>query len=508
MYLSLNFLVQYGYTSSVKNQSFTKIWYIGVFDSKQIPYIFSPFVLLINIRQLYSKMADPSTLYPEQQDILIALKQLFTAVECEVNKATITPQIFHDILIHLEQTHEQFHRFEFVKILQKKIDDSLSVIIENELSKRPNSDPLDVIPEVTEVVFSSPEFVALQESFCLSMQEIIDVMVEIYHDPIRWEIGTPYLKDKNYVSNDDLSSSSNQTGCMFFTSDQYFQIAQNLDPGMPKHVRQNALNCLFKTAPGECEHWPLIRQGIMDGLADEDYNFAEESLSLHAKLFNSGTSHSTAELYTSLSGHLIQHFQSSATYHVQMRNGLDTAHKNTRCLLRRFMLLSIFQHDITSFWIRCPERYMVQPITQTIELLSLTGPDEGCMTPVHFLSLFDHKALWFRKWLHGCFSRNLVITAMTKFDQLLKSAIECVSSVVIPDLAPEDIYSSFTYSWRQLKYLEFVHSANVISNIVQVVIAVTQFIHWMSIIREIFSIFHHVTARNDLVSMRVKVEKL
>ena len=414
-------------------------------------------------------MADPTTLYPEQQDILIALKQLFTAVECEVNKATITPQIFHDILIHLEQTHEQFHRFEFVKILQKKIDDSLSVIIENELSKRPNSEPLDVIPEVTEVVFSSPEFVALQESFCLSMQEIIDVMVEIYHDPIRWEIGTPYLKDKNYVSNDDLSSSSNQTGCMFFTSDQYFQIAQNLDPGMPKHVRQNALNCLFKTAPGECEHWPVIRQGIMDGLADEDYNFAEESLSLHAKLFNSGTSHSTAELYTSLSGHLIQHFQSSATYHVEMRNGLDTAHKNTRCLLRRFMLLSIFQHDITSFWIRCHERYMIQPITQTIELLSLNGPEDGCMKPVHFLSLFDHKALWFRKWMHGCFSRNLVILAMTKFDQLLKSSIECVSSVVIPDLAPEDIYSSFTYSWRQLKYLEFVHSANVIAYTAQVI---------------------------------------
>ena len=413
-------------------------------------------------------MADPSTLYPEQQDILIALKQLFTAVECEVNKATITPQIFHDILIHLEQTHEQFHRFEFVKILQKRIDDSLSVIIENELTKRPNSDPLDVIPEVTDVVFSSPEFVALQESFCLSMQEVIDVMVEIYHDPIRWEIGTPYLKDKNYVSNDDLSSSSNQTGCMFFTSDQYFQIAQNLDPGMPKHVRQNALNCLFKTAPGECEHWPVIRQGIMDGLADEDYNFAEESLSLHAKLFNSGTSHSTAELYTSLSGHLVQHFQSSATYHVQMRSGLDTAHKNTRCLLRRFMLLSIFQHDITSFWIRCPERYMIQPITQTIELLSLSGPEEGCMQPVHFLSLFDHKALWFRKWLHGCFSRNLVINAMKKFDQFLKCAIECVSSVVIPDLAPEDIYSSFTYSWRQLKYLQFVHSANVIANVVQV----------------------------------------
>ena len=185
-------------------------------------------------------MGDPSSLYPEQQEILIALKQLFTAVECEVNKASITPQIFHDILIHLEQTHEHFHRFEFVKILQKKIDASLSTIIENELNKRPNSDPLDVIPEVTDVVFSSTEFVELQESFCLTMQEIIDVMVEIYHDPIRWEIGTPYFKDKNYMSNDDLSSSSNQTGCMFFTSDQYLQIAQNLDPGMPKHVHMRA----------------------------------------------------------------------------------------------------------------------------------------------------------------------------------------------------------------------------------------------------------------------------
>ena len=413
-------------------------------------------------------MADPASLSPEQQEILISLKQLFTAVECEVNKAAITPQIFHDILIHLEQTHEHFHRFEFVKILQNKIDTSLSAIIETELNKRPNSDPLDVIPEVTDVVFNSAEFNALQESFCLSMQEIIDVMVEIYHDPIRWEVGTPFLKDKNYVSNDDLSSSSNQTGCMFFTSDQYFQIAQNLDPGMPKHVRQNALNCLFKTAPGECEHWSAIRQGIMDGLADEDYNFAEESLSLHAKLFNSGTSYSTSELYTSLSGHLIQHFQTSATYHIQMRNGLDTANKNTRCLLRRFMLLSIFQHDITTFWIRCPERHMTQPISQTIEMLSLTGPEEGCLRPVQYLCLFDHKALWFRKWVHGCFTRNLVVSAMKKFNNFLKSSIECVSAGALPDIAPKDIYSSFTYSWKQLKYLEFIHSVNVIANIVQV----------------------------------------
>ena len=413
-------------------------------------------------------MADPSSLYPEQQEILISLKQLFTAVESEVNKASITPQIFHDILIHLEQTHEHFHRFEFVKILQKKIDSSLSIIIENELNKRPNSDPLDVIPEVTDVVFSSPEFTALQESFTLSMQEIIDVMVEIYHDPIRWEIGSPFIKDKNYLSNDDLSSSSNQTGCMFFTSDQYFQIAKNLDPGMPKHVRQSALNCLFKTAPGECEHWALIRRGIMDGLADEDYDFAEESLSLHAKLFNSGTSYSTSELFTSLSGHLIQHFESSATYHVQLRNGLDTAHKNSRCLLRRFMLLSIFQHDITSFWVRCPERHMIHPISQTIELLALDSPNEGGMKPVHFLALYDHKALWFKKWLHGCFTRNLVITAMAKYGGMLMSALECVAGLVTPDVAPRDIYRSFTYSWRQLKYLEFVHSANVIANVIQV----------------------------------------
>ena len=350
-------------------------------------------------------MVEPTSLYPEQQQILAALKQLFNAVEAEVNKAMITPQIFHDILIHLEQTNEHFHRFEFVKILQEKVDTALSSLIESELNKRPNSDPLDVIPEVTDIIFNSPDFLELQDSFCLTMQEVIDVMVEIYHDPIRWDIKTPRIRNKNYRSNDDLSSSSNQTGCMFFTSDQYLQIARNLDPGMPKHVRQNALSCLFKTAPGECEHWPAIRQGIMDGLGDDDYNFAEEALSLHAKLFNSGTSYSTGELYTSLSGHLVQHFQSSGVYHLQLSDGLDTSNKNTRCLMRRFMLLSIFQHDIPTFWIRCPERHMIQPITQTMELLSLP-PGTLFSLPPGTLFSFHH------------YPQFIILTGCTPFGSL------------------------------------------------------------------------------------------
>ena len=415
-------------------------------------------------------MGDPSSILPEQQEIMVALKQLFTAIETEVNKCTITPQIFHDILIHLEQTNDHFHNFEFVKILQRRVDIALSSIIENELNKRPNSDPLDVIPQVTEIVFSSTEFLDLQESFCQTMQEVIDVMVEIYHDPVRWEIGTPYLKNKLNQSYDDLSSSSNQTGCMFFTSEQYLQIAKNLDPGMPKNVRKNALNCLFKTAPGECEHWPDIRAGIMVALADEDYNFAEEALTLHAKLFTSGTSQSTSELYISLSGHLIKHFQDSSAYHVDITTGIDTAKRSSRCLLRRFMLLSIFQHDIPGFWIRCPERYMTTPIKQTMKLLSLPPVNENTMLPVYYLALYDHKALWFRKWSHSCFTRKIVFEAMRENVGFLRSALDSIESFVIPDIAPKDVYSSFTYSYKQIKFLEFVHSISLVAYLVQVIL--------------------------------------
>ena len=111
---------------------------------------------------------------------------------------------------------------------------------------------------------------------------------------------------------------------------------------------------------------------------------------------------------------------------------------------------------------------MSRPIAQTVELLGMPGPEEGTVAPALYLALFDHTAKWYRKWMHGCFTRTIVLRALQEKDGMIRMAIASLEDVIIPDVTSKEVYNSFSYNWKQIKYLHFIHSINILAITIQV----------------------------------------
>ena len=64
----------------------------------------------------------------------------------------------------------------------------------------------------------------------------------------------------------------------------------------------------------------------------------------------------------------------------------------------QFRFLNYLQGELPSYWLRYSEGVVVEMIEATAALLSCSYGNPSMLGPVHYMSLFDPKATWFRKW--------------------------------------------------------------------------------------------------------------
>ncbi|KAJ8270728.1 hypothetical protein GJAV_G00118580 [Gymnothorax javanicus] len=150
-------------------------------------------------------------------------------------------------------------------------------------------------------------------------------------------------------------------------------------------------------------------------------------------------------------------------------------------LLKQMRLLNDFQKEVTTFWIRHPEKYMEEIIESTLSLLSVHSEHDPAtsgslkpLEPVHLIAMLDIKATWFKKWMHGYYSRTVVLRLLEmKYKSLIAAAVQqciyyCESCDRVHDEMSDVAHAirqqqiggaqRTLYTAKELEYMYFVHS--------------------------------------------------
>ncbi|KAG9492911.1 hypothetical protein GDO78_001069 [Eleutherodactylus coqui] len=361
------------------------------------------------------------------------VRQLLQSVKEKLSSAP-SAECAEEVLLHLEETDEHFHNYELVKYLRHYIKSSLGSVIDDETERC---------------------------SFAQSQVEGSG------YDTLVQRVTKRTRESKDYT---------------FMNQEQLQLIAEQLDPSQPEEVRKEAMQTLCSAPPSDvlnCECWSVLHKNLTAALADPDSTFTERILRFFAKTFSSSPLNMAREVYTSLAKHLESSFVSS--HKPILLTGVDINNPEVVRMLKKIRLLNDYQKEVPSFWIRHPEKYMEEIIESTLSLLSVTQESSSQMLldPVFYLSMVDTKAVWFKKWMHAYYSRTVVLRLLEKrYKSLIIAAIEqCFSyyessqsgadenTKTASSLPYPGIKQKTFYSRKELQYLYFVHSLNVLGRL-------------------------------------------
>ncbi|NXJ47900.1 BROMI protein, partial [Spizaetus tyrannus] len=419
------------------------------------------------------------------------LRQLLQSVKEKITGAP-SVECAEEILLHLEETDENFHNYEFVKYLRQYINNTVGSVIEEETEKCTSAQNQGevsgydtLVQHVTKKTRESKEYREMMHALKNVMMVVVESLINKFEED-RMRNKELDGKTKNerqsgyYTDNCSDSDSSFNQSYAFMSQEQLQLLAERLDPVQPKEVRQEALQTLCFAPPSDIlnsESWPNLRKHLTMSLSDPDATFSEKILRFYAKTFSSSPFNMTREVYTSLARHLEFYFL-SGEYSLRISAGLDVSNTDINRLLKKVRLLNEYQKEAPSSWIRHPEKYMEEVVESTLSLLSVkhepnhpASPD--FLSPVYFLALLDIKAVWFKKWTHAYYSRTVVFRLLEKkYKSLINAAVQqcldyfefCKAALNknsrVNDFSQQHCSDNqnFCYTGPELQYVYFVHS--------------------------------------------------
>eukprot|EP00069_Balaena_mysticetus_P013496 bmy_08120T0 len=381
------------------------------------------------------------------------LRQLFQSVKEKITGAP-SLECAEEILLHLEETDENFHNYEFVKYLRQYICNTLGSMIEDEIEK-----------------------------WTSDQNQVVESMINKFEeDEMRSQERQKKIqkgKSNSYCTDNCSDSDSSFNQSYKFCQGKLQLILDQLDPGQPKEVRYEALRALCSAPPSDvlnCENWTTLCEKLTVYLSDPDPVFSDRILKFYAQTFTLSPLHMTKEIYKSLAKYLELHFLSRENHIPTLSTGIDITHPNVIHLLKKVRLLNEYQKEAPSFWIRHPEKYMEEIVESTLSLLSVKHDQshlvsQKILDPIHFLALVDTKAVWFKKWMHAYYSRTAVLRLIEKkYKSLITTAVQqCVQYFELCKTMKADEVlghsklcgnkqKTFHYSGQELQYIYFIHS--------------------------------------------------
>nr|XP_036849418.1 protein broad-minded isoform X1 [Manis javanica]XP_036849427.1 protein broad-minded isoform X1 [Manis javanica] len=417
------------------------------------------------------------------------LRQLFQSVKEKITGAP-SLECAEEILLHLEETDENFHNYEFVKYLRQHICDTLGSMIEEEMDKwtsdknqgeEPGYDT--VVQHVTKRTQASKEYKEMMHSLKNTMMVVVESMINKFEeDETRIQETQKKIqkeKSSSYCTDNCSDSDSSLNQSYKLCQGKLQLILDHLDPGQPKEVRYEALQTLCSAPPSDvlnCENWTILCEKLTVSLSDPDPVFSDRILKFYAQTFTLSPLHMTKEIYTSLAKYLELYFLSRENHILTLSAGIDTTNPNVIRLLKKVRLLNEYQKEAPSFWIRHPEKYMEEIVESTLSLLSVKYDEshhvsQKILDPIHFLALVDTKAVWFKKWMHAYYSRTAVLRLLEKkYKSLVTTAVQqCVQYLELCEtMKANEIWQhskhcgikqkTFYYSGQELQYIYFIHS--------------------------------------------------
>uniref|UniRef100_A0A8D2JCN3 Protein broad-minded n=1 Tax=Varanus komodoensis TaxID=61221 RepID=A0A8D2JCN3_VARKO len=398
------------------------------------------------------------------------LRQLLQSVKEKITGAP-SVECAEEILLHLEETDENFHNYEFVKYLRQYINNTLGSVIEEETDRCTSAQNQGegsgydtLVQHVTKKTRESKEYREMMHSLKNVIMVVVESLINKFEeDQMRYKEMQRKVRTEQhssyYADNCSDSDSSFNQSYTFMNQEQLQLLVERLDPAQPKEVRQEAMQTLCSAPPSDilnCESWTNLHKHLATALSDPDSNFSDKVLKFYAKTFSSSPLNMTKELYTSLANYLELYFLSENNYVPTLSTGIDITNPDVIRLLKKIRLLNDYQREVPSFWIRHPEKYMEEIMESTLSLLSLKHElshvvSTEYLDPVCFLALVDIKAVWFKKWMHAYYSRTVVLRLLEKR----------YKSLVSLWLSKE----KNLYSGKELQYIHFVHSVSLLGRL-------------------------------------------
>ncbi|NXL87014.1 BROMI protein, partial [Alectura lathami] len=419
------------------------------------------------------------------------LRQLLQSVKEKITGAP-SVECAEEILLHLEETDENFHNYEFVKYLREYINNTLGSVIEEESEKCTSAQNQGevsgydtLVQHITKKTRESKEYREMMHALKNVMMVVVESLINKFEED--WmsnkELDNKAKKECQsgyYTDNCSDSDSSFNQSYTFMSQEQLQLLVERLKPIQPKEVRQEALQTLCLAPPSDVlnsECWPNLRKHLTMSLSDPDATFSEKILRFYAKTFSTSPFNMTREVYASLAQHLEFYFL-SGEYSLRISAGLDVSNADINHLLKKVRLLNEYQKEAPSSWIRHPEKYMEEIVESTLSLLSVkhnpnhpASPD--FLSPIYFLALLDTKAVWFKKWTHAHYSRTVVLRLLEKkyksliiaavqqcldYFEFCKAAANKTSRVSDFSQQHSNDEQKFSYTGPELQYVYFIHS--------------------------------------------------
>nr|CAB3266841.1 protein broad-minded-like [Phallusia mammillata] len=419
------------------------------------------------------------------KELLFGLHDLVSNVNSILKRTDLGSENAEDIILHLEETDDNFHRNNFVKFLCDSIGIEIGQLIDDEIERKsttsnPNcvSNQHSLVHAVTETICKSSVYLDLSKQLCansvLTATELCKKSVSASSDDDTESYFSRQLKSMCSEGELSYGSSFNQ-GIFFMTQEQFHRIAEELSSAQPLNKRREALLRLCQVPPSDVmasESWSHLRIALMDALADSDNFISHTALSFHAKMFAVSSYQIMRETFTCLSEHIMQCFK---IWPIQTTDeDLFLSEPYISRTLLRLRLLNEFQCEVPSIWVRYPESFLDSILNSTFNLMTefiKAAPFSG----LHLISLVDIDAHWFRKWLHGNYGRAAVISRLEKkYRQFLvyvvHNTMQFCQSYVHNQAITVDIKVSqqdrIVYSLQHLDFACFIHCLSIIARLV------------------------------------------
>ncbi|XP_078798719.1 protein broad-minded isoform X3 [Oryzias latipes] len=436
-------------------------------------------------------------LVKDEVELQSLIKQFLKSISEKITGAT-SGEAAQEILLHLEETDKNFYSYEFVRYLRQHIESSLGAAVEEEMlnltlgeGQHGTGSGHDALINVVACRNKdSAEYQQMMQTLKTSLSSVVECLTNKYKESQLRKEETHREREHSQHSShftdscSDSDSSFNQS-YTFITQEELQLLAERLEPGKPKEMRREALHVLCRASLPDllsCESWSTLRRNL--SLALNEAELSEEALQFFAKSFSCSPLNVTREMFASLAKNVESSFVSHKLNFPSGSATLDINTPKITRLLKQMRLINDFQKEVASFWIRHPEKYMEDVIESSLSLLSFHHPHgsaEKPLEPIHLLTLLDIKADWFIKWMHGYYSRNVVLRLLErKYKLLVVVAVQqCihyseasegfrgdVSDALAGKQKNASALQSSVYSGKELDFALFVHSVCVLGKLI------------------------------------------
>ncbi|XP_064387617.1 protein broad-minded-like isoform X2 [Halichondria panicea] len=419
-----------------------------------------------------------------RSDMINAVSQLvFNVSSGTTSQVDLGAIAIQDVLAQLETTDENFHSYELVRTLRARVEKAVGTMVDARLEAA--GDDHNAVASITNEVLNSTEYGQMYQTFVSDLRTAVDEMLAddslLSQPPSDQGDGlntSTCSSATQYFNLDDSACTSellsvHQTGLMFMSPEQLQSIADALHASQSLQVRIDGMRHLLQFPSGDlvgCDNWTPLNTAVRKCLMDDSKQLSDMCLVFYNRMYAAHLSTTTRCVYLSLAEELMTHFHGNP---VTAGPGIDVANTTNAKLLEMFRLLNHIQHNLPSFWLRYNDTVVKAVISVTFDLLTLNHAP-GSAGPIYFLSLLDPRAIWFRKWMHGQYSRTFVMEAMRENPTMIQDVVcrlmgaKAVSSskpskqrsARLRGLGDEQVYTDKT-----LEFAKFTHHLSLLEKL-------------------------------------------